>query len=194
MCIVYCTRTSVKKSIHALINEQTEHSTTERQREREWVRESSRISCIFCVCYIRSFSVPLFLCSHILTVFMFCKGTNTNASANTASNRTHIHTYAYIEKDLSLSFSLSLPLVRRSFTYSLFHWFATTFRRKTDTQTSIIASIVHGISIERFYNRNLTVVFRLVVLGKFFFFGSRKAEQFYERILNFIRFVWSRNL
>lgn len=125
---MYCTRTSVKKSIHALINEQTQNTVQplrkvvrERERESEWI---SRYPCIFCVCYIRSFSVPLFLCSHSHCVFMFCTGTNTNASANTASavlTFTHM-IHAHRERSLLRSFTLcpscslvhlfSIPLIR----------------------------------------------------------------------------------
>lgn len=187
-CVLH---THFSEEEHPCINQRTtntERSTTQQRkvdRASEWAE--SHASIVFAI-----FGLYLslcFLCSHTRSpcVHVSHSAAHTQTQQQPIRHQPYSHSlthfHAHREKDLSraLAVSLSLLVVHSFILCSTGVRFnVPTTTRKTDTQTSIIASIVHGISIERFYNRNLTVVFTLVVCSEnLSFFGSD------ERILNF---------
>lgn len=133
----------------------------------------------------------IFLCRSVFMlvrscVFMLCTA-QIRTHQPIRQPHSHTHSHAHIRAHSERSFSLYLACLFLSSTDSLY----VPTEKRIHKKTSIIASIVYRISIERFYNRNLTVVFMLVVLGKFFILHNSaraKRTNFYERIFEFYPF------
>lgn len=123
---VYCTRTSVKKSIHAFINEHIENQTPERVRERTNKNkriESNRMH-LLCLLYSVFFCLSVRY-AHFLTLFLSCALQRHNYYKrigqydNRPHSHTQAHTYArmYRERERSPARSFS-SLIRFYFIFS----------------------------------------------------------------------------
>lgn len=131
-CVLH---THFSEEEHPCINQRTtntEHNTVQHNRKveraNERARASSRIPCIYCVCYIRSFSVPRCFYAHTLvrSVFMFCTRAHTQTHQPIrhqpySHSHTHTHFHAHRERSVFRALALSLSL---STSWSLIHLFS----------------------------------------------------------------------